>query len=52
VLEGDVDPAELVAVLRFTDAGRARAYVNSPQYLAGKAHRINGGGVVESRLIA
>ncbi|MBB3954241.1 DUF1330 domain-containing protein [Novosphingobium sediminicola] len=51
VLEGDVDPSELVVVLRFADADAARAYANSPQYLAGKAHRINGGGVVESRLI-
>lgn len=51
VLEGDVDPAELVVVLRFADAESARAYVNSPKYQAGKAHRLNGGGVVESRLI-
>lgn len=51
VLEGDVDPAELVVVLRFADADAARAYVNSPQYLAGKAHRTGGGGVVEARLI-
>lgn len=51
VLEGDVDPAELVVVLRFPDAESARAYVNSPQYQAGKAHRLNGGGVVESRLV-
>lgn len=51
VLEGDVDPAELVVVLRFADAEKARAYVNSPEYQAGKMHRINGGGVVESRLL-
>jgi len=51
VLEGDVDPSELVVVLRFPDADSARAYVNSPQYLAGKAHRLDGGGVVESRLL-
>ncbi|WDF74900.1 DUF1330 domain-containing protein [Novosphingobium sp. KACC 22771] len=51
VMEGDVDPAEMVVVLRFPDAERARAYVNSPQYQAGKALRLNGGGVVESRLL-
>jgi uncharacterized protein (DUF1330 family) len=51
VLEGEVDPAEMVVVLRFADAERARAYVNSPAYQAGKRLRMDGGGVVEARLL-
>jgi uncharacterized protein (DUF1330 family) len=51
VLEGAVDPAEMVVVLRFPDADSARGYVRSPAYEAGKAFRLDGGGEVESRLL-
>jgi uncharacterized protein (DUF1330 family) len=51
VFEGDVDPAEMVVVLRFPDADSARGYITSPAYQAGKALRLDGGGVVESRLL-
>ncbi|HWU03844.1 MAG TPA: DUF1330 domain-containing protein [Novosphingobium sp.] len=51
VLEGDLEAGEVIVVLRFPDAESARAYVNSEGYQAGKALRIDGGGVVESRLI-
>lgn len=50
VFEGDVDPEERVIVTRFPDADAARAYVQSPQYQAGKALRL-GAGFVESRLL-
>ena len=50
VLEGDSDPNERVVVSRFADAAAARAYVTSPEYLAGAALR-QGAAVVEMRLL-
>lgn len=50
VLEGDVDPSELVVVSRFPSEEAALGYVQSAEYQAGKALRI-GAGTVESRLI-
>lgn len=50
VLEGDVDPAERVIVSRFPDADAARAYIASPEYKAGAAHR-EGAAEVEMRLL-
>jgi uncharacterized protein (DUF1330 family) len=50
VLEGDVDPQELVIVSRFPTAAAARGYAKSPEYLAGAALR-QAAGFVESRLL-
>ena len=50
VLEGGSDPNERVVVSRFPDAADARAYLASPEYLAGAALR-QGAAVVEMRLL-
>lgn len=50
VLEGEVDPAERVVVIRFPDADAARGYIRSAEYVAGAALR-KGAGTVESRLL-
>jgi len=51
VLEGAVDPAERVVVLRFPDAAAARAYITSAEYRAGAALRA-GAATIEMRLLA
>lgn len=50
VVEGDSPVGERVVVTRFPDAEAARAYVASPEYIAGKVMRA-GAAVVEMRLI-
>jgi uncharacterized protein (DUF1330 family) len=50
VLEGDGDPDERVVVSRFPDVGAARAYLASPEYLAGAAMR-QGAARVTMRLL-
>jgi uncharacterized protein (DUF1330 family) len=50
VLEGDIDPGELVVVSRFPSAEAALAYAKSSEYAAGKALR-EGAGTVVSRLL-
>jgi uncharacterized protein (DUF1330 family) len=50
VLEGKVDPAERVIVSRFPDVDAVRAYIASPEYRAGAAHR-EGAAEVEMRLL-
>lgn len=51
VLEGTVDPAERVVILRFPDAEAARAFIQSDEYQTAKAHR-TGAAELEMRLIA
>ena len=50
VLEGGSPVGERVVVTRFPDADAARAYVNSPEYLAAQATR-QGAAEVEMRLL-
>lgn len=50
VLEGDVPAGQRVVVLEFPDVAKAKAYVNDPTYLKGKAQR-EGAGTVEMRLL-
>lgn len=38
-VEGDGIPEERVVVTRFPDMAAAKAYLNSPEYCAAKAHR-------------
>jgi uncharacterized protein (DUF1330 family) len=49
-LEGEVPPGERMAILRFPDATRARAYFASPEYRAGARFRA-GAGAVTLRLL-
>lgn len=50
VLEGTVEPNERVVILRFPDADAARAFIQSADYQAAKAHRI-GAAELEMRLL-
>lgn len=50
VLEGDIPEGQRVVVSEFPTADAARAYINDPLYLEGKAKR-EGAAVVEMRLI-
>lgn len=50
MLEGSAPEDQRVVVSKFPDAEAAKAYVNDPVYLAGKAKRA-GAAVVDMRLI-
>jgi uncharacterized protein (DUF1330 family) len=50
VLEGESPGGERVVVTRFPSADDARAYLNSPRYLAAKALR-SGAAAVDLRLV-
>jgi uncharacterized protein (DUF1330 family) len=49
-VEGDGIPQERVVVTRFPDMASARAYLDSPEYVAAKAHR-EGAATATIRLI-
>lgn len=49
-LEGDLPGEERIAVLSFPDEALARAYINSPEYQAGKRAR-QGGATMVMRLL-
>lgn len=50
VVEGDVDPAEIVIITRYPDEAAARAYLGSDAYRANAAIRA-GAGDVKTRLL-
>jgi uncharacterized protein (DUF1330 family) len=51
VLEGDIPPGERTSVLRFPDEATARAYINSPEYQAGKQARQVGASMLMRLLV-
>jgi uncharacterized protein (DUF1330 family) len=49
VLEGE--PVEAVVILRFPDWDAALAWYDSPEYMAARAHRLDGGADIRAYLV-